>query len=72
MHLIKRDNQAFLSSCLYIPRCGADKTADQNMHTSELIERLYITGSSQLSFGCNNKAGEVNGRFHFTFQKILI
>lgn len=37
MHLIKRDNQAFLSSCLYITRCDADKTADQNMHTSESI-----------------------------------
>lgn len=34
MHLIKRDNQAFLSSCLYITRCDADKTADQNMHTT--------------------------------------
>lgn len=42
MHLIKRDNQAFLSSCLYITRCDADKTADQNMHTSESILPLEM------------------------------
>lgn len=56
--MIKKEiTNIFLLSCLNIPRCSADKTAGQNMHNSELIKRLYVRGSSQLSFGCI-KVGE--------------